>query len=145
MFKEKNPSSYEKQISSSATLISSGTTLKGDVISESDLRIDGTIKGNVKCSSKIIIGATGFVEGNIEGVQADVNGKVHGHIIVKDLLQLKGESKVNGNIKAGKLQIEPTATFNGQCQMGEVVAAGNNGAKTNIVQMSTDVPPAAAK
>lgn len=145
--KEKNPSSSEKQISSSATLISSGTTLKGDVISESDLRIDGTIKGNVKCSSKIIIGATGFVDGNIEGVQADVNGKVQCHIIVKELLQLKGEAKVTGNITAAKLQIEPTATFNGQCQMGTPVVVANekNSTKNNIVQMSTDVQPAAAK
>ena len=146
--KEKNPSSSDKQISSSATLISSGTTLKGDVISESDLRIDGTIKGNVKCSAKIIIGATGFVDGNIEGVQADVNGKVQGHIMVKELLQLKGEAKVTGNITAAKLQIEPTATFNGQCQMGAAAVVANdknNSTKNNIVQMSTDVQPAAAK
>ncbi len=146
MFKERNPSSNEKQISSSATLISSGTTLKGDVISENDLRIDGTIKGNVKCSSKIIIGASGFVDGNIEGVQADINGKVQGHIIVNELLQLKGESKVTGNITAAKLQIEPTATFNGQCQMGAAIVTNNsNSTKNNIVQMSTDVQPAAAK
>ena len=147
MFKERNPSSNEKQISSSATLISSGTTLKGDVISENDLRIDGTIKGNVKCSSKIIIGASGFVDGNIEGVQADINGKVQGHIIVNELLQLKGESKVTGNITAAKLQIEPTATFNGQCQMRAAIATTNNSnsTKNNIVQMSTDVQPAAAK
>lgn len=147
MFKEKNPSSSEKQISSSATLISAGTTLKGDVISETDLRIDGTIKGNVKCSSKIIIGSTGFVEGHIEGANADITGKVQGNITVKELLQLKGESNVTGNIAAAKLQIEPTAKFNGQCQMGAgaAVSANSGSTKNNIVQMSTDVQPAAAK
>src|SRR5438270_10249846 len=82
----------------SETLISAITTLNGDVASDTDLRIDGTIKGNVICSSKIIIGTSGVVEGNITGVQADVAGKVMGNIEVKELLQLREESNVEGNI-----------------------------------------------
>lgn len=101
----------------SATLISAGTTLVGDVASENDLRIDGTVKGNVICSAKVIIGTSGFVEGNVTGVQADVSGKVTGNIEVKELLQLREESNVEGNIMASKLQIEPSAIFNGCCQM----------------------------
>lgn len=148
MFKQKDPAtSYEKQTPSSATLISAGTTLTGDVVSQNDLRIDGSIKGNVKCSAKIIIGATGFVDGNVDGAQADIVGKVQGNINVKELLQLRGECNVLGNIAAGKLQIEPTATFNGKCQMGSQAAAASiSNAKANIVQMSSpDVQPAAAK
>ena len=118
MFKDKTASSTEKGYPNSATLISSGTTLKGDVKSETDLRIDGTIQGNVICSSKVIIGPSGHVEGNIEGAHADVTGKVTGNITVKELLQLRGESNVHGNLIAAKLQIDPTAVFNGKCQMG---------------------------
>lgn len=101
----------------SATLISPGTTLHGDVASEADLRIDGTVKGNVICSSKVIIGTTGIVEGNITGLQADIAGRVTGSIDVKELLQMREECNVEGNITAAKLQIEPTAVFNGCCQM----------------------------
>lgn len=101
----------------SATLISAGTTLNGDVASENDLRIDGTVKGNVICSSKIIIGTSGIIEGNITGLQADVAGKVTGNIEVKELLQMREECHVEGNIMAAKLQIEPSAIFNGRCQM----------------------------
>ncbi len=100
------------------TLISAGTTLKGDIKSSSDLRIDGTIIGNIYSSAKIIIGATGIVEGDISGNQADISGKVSGGIKAKELLQLRGDCIVSGNIYAGKLQVEPTATFNGQCHMG---------------------------
>lgn len=102
---------------SSATLISAGTTLNGDVASESDLRIDGSVKGNVICSAKIIIGVTGMIEGNITGQQADVSGHVTGNIEVKELLQMREECHVEGNIMAAKLQIEPNAIFNGRCQM----------------------------
>jgi cytoskeletal protein CcmA (bactofilin family) len=101
----------------SASLISAGTTLKGDITSNSDLRIDGTLVGNIISTAKVIIGANGIVEGDLQGQQADILGKVTGSIKVKELLQLKGSSLVSGNIQAGKLQVEPTATFNGECHM----------------------------
>ena len=108
------------------TLISAGTTLKGDIKSNGDLRIDGTIIGNVNSTAKIIIGASGVVEGDINGNQADIVGKVSGNIRAKELLQLKGDSVVTGNVYAGKLQVEPSATFNGQCHMGANVVEMNN-------------------
>jgi cytoskeletal protein CcmA (bactofilin family) len=117
MFNKEKNGTPDRTNGNSATLISAGTTLIGDVTSDNDLRIDGTIRGNVYSTAKIIIGTTGFVEGNIDGQQADITGKVQGNITVKELLQLKGLCNVQGNIVAEKLQIEPTATFNGQCQM----------------------------
>jgi len=100
------------------TIINSGTTLKGDISSNNDIRIDGQINGNIRCTAKIVIGSSGVVEGDIFGNLADIVGKVTGSVRVKELLQLRGECVVKGNIYAGKLQIEPTATFNGQCHMG---------------------------
>ena len=100
------------------TLIGAGTTLKGDISSNSDLRIDGTVIGNIQSTAKVVIGANGVVEGDITGNQADVIGKVTGNIKAKDLLQLRGDSIVTGNLYAEKLQVEPSATFNGQCHMG---------------------------
>ncbi len=111
--------------SNNATLIGAGTVLKGDIQSQQDLRIDGTVIGNVKSASKIIIGQGGVIEGDLESSNCDVNGKVTGNIRCRELLQLRGESVVTGNLYAGKLQIEPSATFNGQCHMG-----------ANVVEMS---------
>src|SRR4051812_40684021 len=128
MFNVKNKTDMQSEKLSAGngtTLISSGTTLKGDISSNSDLRIDGTIIGNIHSSAKIVIGANGVVEGDISGANADIVGKVSGNIRAKDLLQLRGECLVTGNLYAGKLQIEPTATFNGQCHMsGNVVEMG---------------------
>ncbi len=100
------------------TLIGAGTTLKGDISSNSDLRIDGTVIGNIQSTAKVVIGANGVVEGDITGKKADIIGKVTGNIKAKDLLQLRGDSVVTGNLYAEKLQVEPSAKFNGQCHMG---------------------------
>ena len=113
--KEKNQS--ERSFASSATLISSGTILTGDVKSDNDLRIDGTIKGNIYSTAKIVIGPSGLVEGNIQAIAADVTGRVTGNISVSEILQLRSDSNVQGNIAAGKLQIDPSAVFNGKCEM----------------------------
>ena len=106
------------------TLIGAGTTLKGDISSNSDLRIDGKVIGNIHSSAKVVIGANGVVEGDISGNQADIIGKVTGNIKAKDLIQLRGDSTVTGNLFAEKLQVEPSATFNGQCHMGTNKSAG---------------------
>lgn len=108
------------------TLIGAGTTLKGDIQSSSDLRIDGTLIGNVHSSAKVVIGVNGVVEGNICGNQADINGRVAGNVKTKDLLQLRGDCNIKGNLYAGKLEVEPSAVFNGECHMG-----------TNVVEMNT--------
>ena len=122
--------------SNGATLVSAGTSLKGDISSKSDIRIDGAIIGNVTSAAKIVIGANGSVEGNISGNQADVVGKVTGDIKTKDLLQLRGDCVVKGNLYAGKLQIEPTATFNGQCHMGGAIIKDSIISSDDIAEMS---------
>ena len=121
MFNSKNNKSEMQQAvtnGTGATLLAAGTTLTGDLKSSGDLRIDGTVIGNVYSAAKIIIGTSGLVEGDLVCNQADITGKITGNIRAKELLQLRGDSLVKGNVYTGKLQVEPTATFNGQCHMG---------------------------
>jgi cytoskeletal protein CcmA (bactofilin family) len=132
--KTKNDMQQTSVSGNGTTLISAGTSLKGDISSSSDLRIDGTIIGNVQSSAKIVIGSNGVVHGDISGNQADIVGKVTGNIRAKELLQLRGESVVTGNLYAGKLQVEPTATFNGECHMGANIVEMNNNEQQNLAK-----------
>ena len=100
------------------SIIAGGMTLTGDVESEGDVRVDGTIRGNIYCKSKVVVIASGKVEGDIVAVNVDVHGAVHGNITVQDLLSLKSSSSITGNLTTDKLQIEPNAVFNGHCKMG---------------------------
>jgi cytoskeletal protein CcmA (bactofilin family) len=128
MFNSKSKSSFDATTTNASTMIGAGTTITGDLLSNGDIRIDGILKGNLKGKSKIIIGADGVVEGNIEGLHADIMGHVTGTIKVQELLYLHGSTEVNGDIYAGKLQIEPTAVFNGKCNMG-----------ANVVELKNDI------
>lgn len=120
MFNKDKAAQADKTFSNSATLISAGTVLKGDVKSENDLRIDGTIHGDVHSQAKVVIGPSGFVEGNIEGNHADISGRLVGNVAAKEMVQLRNNCQVQGNITAASLQIDAGAVFNGQSHMGPV-------------------------
>lgn len=137
MFNSKSKSELPAGSSGGNSLIGAGTTIKGDIVSSGDVRIDGTLIGNISSTAKILIGQDGEVQGDIEGLQADILGKVTGKIQIKELLNLRGDAKIRGNIQAGKLQVEPTVTFNGQCHMGK---------EASVVEMATEeFPHAIAK
>lgn len=105
----------------STTIIGTGVTLTGDINSTADIRIDGTLKGNITSSARILVGAGGVIEGDLQCLQADVMGKIKGTIKTKEVLSLRGDACITGDIFAGKLQIEPSVNFNGRCVMSSNV------------------------
>lgn len=105
--------------------IAEGTTFEGNILSSKGMRIDGTVKGSIKCEGKIVVGKSGLVEGEIECGQADIEGTLKSSIKVEDLLELKATSSLYGEIITGRLSIEAGATFTGNSNMGGVVKGFN--------------------
>ncbi|WP_207492714.1 bactofilin family protein [Aridibaculum aurantiacum] len=108
-------------VNGSTTIIGTGVTLTGDINSTADIRIDGTLKGNIVSSARILVGAGGVIEGDLQCNQADVMGKIKGNIKTKEILSLRGDAMITGDIFAAKLQVEPTVNFNGRCFMSSNV------------------------
>jgi len=104
---------------STINLISNGTEITGDIKSEGDIRIDGTLIGNLSTKGKVVIGNTGKVKGEVVCKNSEVCGEVDGKINVSQLLTLKTSSRINGDIITEKLSIEPGARFTGNCNMAE--------------------------
>lgn len=98
-------------------LIAASTNLTGNIKSEADIRIDGTLQGDVETSGVLIIGVNGTVKGNVKCQKADIEGIFEGNIEVQELLTLKNTSNLSGDISVNKLQIEPGAQFTGTCKM----------------------------
>lgn len=98
--------------------LTSGSKIIGTVITDSDMRIDGTVEGDVKCAGKLVVGEQGLVEGTVECQNAEIMGRLDGKIDVKYTLALRATSTIKGEINTGTLMIEPNAIFNGSCTMG---------------------------
>jgi cytoskeletal protein CcmA (bactofilin family) len=104
-----------------------GTVVKGDVKSEKDIRVEGTIEGNLTCDARLVIGPNGFIKGVVTCRDAVIEGKIEGDIYVTDLLNLRKSAQLVGQISTNKLIIEPGATFKGTSKMGK--SGVNNAAK----------------
>lgn len=110
----------EQAQNSALNMIGVGTNIKGDISSEGDIRIDGNIEGKVISKSKIAMGISAIIQGDVNARSADISGKIIGDIEITETLYLRASSKITGNIKTNKLVIESGSEFNGNCIMGSV-------------------------
>ena len=99
------------------TRISKGASIKGDLVSVTHIRVDGTIDGTLYSQGTIVVGEPAQLTGSLYCTNLDFWGKMDGDIYIKDTLSLKSTSVVNGNIRVHKLQVEMGAQINGTCKM----------------------------
>ena len=100
-----------------------GTTVEGTVTAESDIRIDGFLKGTLNCKGKVIIGPKGQIEGEIKAQNAVIEGQFRGSIFIEDLLHIKETANVEGEINTDKLAVAPGAKFNVVSKMSSQISA----------------------
>ena len=108
-------------------VVAKNTTINGDIISEGDFRIDGTLEGNIKTKGRVIIGIDGSVKGKIDAVNSDIEGKFSGELLVQETLTIKATATISGDVIIGKLSVEPGAEFNATCAMKGTVKELKNG------------------
>ena len=107
-------------------IIAQGTGIVGDIISEGDFRIEGSIKGTIKAKGRIVIGESGNIDGEITCSDAEVCGTIKGKLEVTNLTILKATAKYSGDIITKKISIEPGAVFSGTCQMASNTPVNKN-------------------
>ena len=100
----------------SISRISAGTVIKGEILSPTDIRIDGTFEGCVQSKGRVVVGESAVIKGDIVCENVDLWGKVEGNLFVKDTLSLKEGCVVDGNLHIRRLAVELGATFNGNCK-----------------------------
>ncbi len=101
------------------------TEFKGELTTENDIKLDGKLEGKLVSKSKLVLGETGEIKGEVYCKSAYISGKIIGKIFVEDIITLNSTSKIQGDISTNKIAIEPGAVFNGICKMGEDINKEN--------------------
>ena len=99
-------------------VMTNGTTTEGKFRATENVRLDGLLKGEMKCDKRLVMGEKGKVEGNIETVDAVIMGTVDGELKVSGSLTLKGTAIVRGVITAKFMIVEEGAQYFGDCNIG---------------------------
>lgn len=97
--------------------ISAGTEVKGSLISQSDIRIDGVFEGDLIAAGKLVLGENAVIRGNVMCASADIWGKIEGDFSVGDTVTFKSNSSFTGQLKTIRICIEMGAVFSGTCQI----------------------------
>ncbi len=134
--KTNNDASTNPKSRSLNTLVQ-GTSITGDIKAESDIRIDGKINGTLSCDAKVIIGPTGAVEGEINCVNAVIEGRFDGNLVVKEILSLKETAIINGDASYDKLIVQQGAVINAAIKRNN--HSGKNNGATNNLKVSKDI------
>lgn len=116
---EKSTKSYTELLGKTNRIVEA-TTIKGDIESVADFRLDGHLIGNFTSKGKLVIGPAGIVTGNIFCQNVDVEGTVKGKIIVQEILSVKNKASIHGEVTCEKLSVEPGADFSASCVMKTV-------------------------
>ena len=103
------PGSTSHQLNS----LTAGTEVEGSLVLKSDIRVDGTITGNLNCSAKVIIGPSGKIKGEVNCQSAVIEGTFEGTLNVTELLNIRESAKVSGEVTYGKLRISAGAVIEG--------------------------------
>jgi len=92
-------------------------SLHGKLDIQGDLRIHGTVEGELKASGDVAVESTATVQATIEGANVTVRGHVTGNVSAKRRLTLGGSGHLNGDVRVGRLTVEDGATLNGNVAM----------------------------
>ncbi|GGZ23190.1 hypothetical protein GCM10007049_15100 [Echinicola pacifica] len=120
MFNKGEEKKSVAQMVNSSNVIAKETSIKGDIITVGNIRIEGKVDGTLSSQTKIVIGESAFLKGNIDTKEAEIAGQVEGEIRCHEILFLKKTAVIHGNILTKKIVIENGAVFNGTCKMTEV-------------------------
>jgi cytoskeletal protein CcmA (bactofilin family) len=115
------------------SLISSELKIVGNLNSGGDLRIDGTVEGDIT-SRTLVIGEGAKVDGSISAETVRISGTVSGHIKATNVAIARA-ARVSGDITYGTLSVEEGGVLEGQCRRGEA---------DNVAKLRTGATPKAA-
>ena len=100
-------------------LISKGTVIEGGISASGSLRIDGKVKGSVRCDETLTLGGTGEIEGEVNVKNATIGGKIVGNLTASEKVVIEARGMVNGDLRAARLIIDEGAIFDGNCNMSK--------------------------
>ena len=105
------------------TIVGHSVKIEGDLVSEGDIKVDGTVSGKIRTSKNLFIGPTAKINADIESGSATVAGIIDGNVKTNGLLVILQTGHLTGDINCRQLAIEEGAYFIGNCTMSEKVKA----------------------
>lgn len=100
------------------SIIGPGMKVVGDCETDGTIRVEGSVTGSLRAGKAVVVGKDGVVEGDITTQDAVISGHVTGTLVAESRLELQATCRVEGEIRARRMQLEEGAVLNGTVAMG---------------------------
>ena len=107
------------------SIISNGVKIEGNLFSLGNVRIDGSVFGNVTVNGNLTIGDSSELNGEIKATNITMSGKIIGKVNAHEKLKLESKSVLKGDLTTKYLIIEEGALFEGNSQMNHSDSSEN--------------------
>jgi cytoskeletal protein CcmA (bactofilin family) len=94
-----------------------GIMVEGDLEGDEDLVIEGRVKGAIRTSGNVTVGAEGRVEARIQARSVVIHGEVTGDVAAGERLEIHASGRLKGDCSARSIQIEDGGIFEGRSQI----------------------------
>jgi cytoskeletal protein CcmA (bactofilin family) len=117
-----------------ASLIGTGSVIVGDITFSGGLRIDGTVRGAVRCvdgekAGMLVISELGTVEGEVRAAHLVVAGRITGPVFATELVELQPKARVAGDVHYRALEMHNGAIVDGTLVYSPGESTGKAGLK----------------
>lgn len=109
------------------SIVGPGMKVTGDCETDGTVRIEGTVDGSIRAGKAVVVGKEGLVEGDILTQDAVISGRVVGTVVAESRLELQATCRIEGRVRARRMQLEEGALLNGTVEMGEVSVSAESG------------------
>src|SRR3954451_17696475 len=104
--------------SSGYSVINDRLSIRGELDTDGTVRVDGRVEGPAHRAGTLIVGAGGFVVGDVEARDVIVAGMIQGNVHASGRLQIESGASVLGEIRANSMVLLEGATIHGQVSIG---------------------------
>jgi cytoskeletal protein CcmA (bactofilin family) len=99
------------------TIVGVGSSIRGTLMVSGTLRIDGEFEGDILNCDRLEIGEHGLMHADVEVKEALIRGRVIGNVRALGMLEMKNGARVEGDVAAISVVMEPGVYFSGRCTM----------------------------
>jgi cytoskeletal protein CcmA (bactofilin family) len=99
------------------TIIGPGLTIEGEITSEDEVTVAGTVRGRLSSEGPINVEGGAVIEADVSAGSLSVGGSITGNVAASDRVDLLTGGRLVGDVRTARITIQDGASFKGNVDM----------------------------
>ena len=118
--------------------VSKGTVIKGNISTDANVSVAGTIHGDIVTKATVIIEKNGLINGNVHAKNVIVKGKIKGNVQSDGKVDVIKKGEIDGHVYAPEVNVDEDSLVKGETKL---ITANTSDDQDNNAELSEDITP----